>query len=224
MPSPSPCHDCQAPCCTHVDVALSSYDLHRLVRTLGVPWQLVAEARVEEAGAIPLGGAARMTLRLRRRSDESCTFLVRLATGHGRCGVYDARPSRCRVYPHHVELYRLSPEYDVALGRGALCPPAAAGRFSSAAMSTDTITALDDEIAERALELRLLRRWEAALAAARRQVQPGEFVAWSALLHEVLESVRGGVGEPRARWQLDAYRVIDGFPIALGGAAVSVVP
>lgn len=219
----SPCHDCQAPCCRRVDVALSSYDLYRLVRALGVPWQLVAEARPQSDGPVLLDPARgeRFALRLRARADESCTLLVRLPSGHARCGAYEARPSTCRVYPFHVALQAGSrPEYDVAVGRGALCPPAAAGRFAQAATATATTAALDEEIAERALELRLLARWEAAVAASRRPLQPGDFVAWSALLHEVLEAVRGAPGEARGRWQLDAYRVIDGFPLAMASAAV----
>lgn len=219
----SPCHDCQAPCCRRVDVALSSYDLYRLVRTVGVPWQLIAEVRPAAGGPIALdsAGVERFALRLRARTDESCALLVRLPSGHGRCGAYGARPSTCRVYPYHVELYRLSPDYDVLVGRGALCPPAATGRFAQLAMASATIAALDEEVAERALEQRLLRRWDAAVAASRRPLQLGDFVAWSGLLHEVLEAVRGEPGEARGRWQLDAYRVVDGFPLAMPSGAVA---
>jgi Fe-S-cluster containining protein len=46
-----------------------------------------------------------------------CIFLMRLAGGHERCGIYDHRPSACRTYPMRMEGRQIVQRPDL------LCPP-----------------------------------------------------------------------------------------------------
>jgi Fe-S-cluster containining protein len=46
-----------------------------------------------------------------------CVFLMELGGGHSRCGVYDDRPSVCRIYPTRMT------QGVLALGGDVLCPP-----------------------------------------------------------------------------------------------------
>lgn len=53
----------------------------------------------------------------RFRLDAACIFLVQLAGGHERCGIYDHRPVVCQAYP-----MQLAPG-GVVVEKRALCPP-----------------------------------------------------------------------------------------------------
>jgi len=130
-------------CCLVFDPELTGADLHRLVRGLGLaPSDIAALVPVRadqaEGHAIHFGDDRAWELRLRRTSlappaadsvadpaaadlyARRCGFLVGLAPGVDRCGVYAHRPMVCRTFP--TDLTALG----VMVGNPlAICPPGA---------------------------------------------------------------------------------------------------
>jgi len=213
LSSVSPCFECRAPCCAGPAVSLQPYDLYRLVRALGVPWQLLAQAHEAVDGPVFLDERRRVDFRLRQHGG-ACVLLLQLSSGHGRCGAHMSRPSRCRIYPFHVEVYRRSADYDVAVGTGAVCPPDSLARWAAVAADglDDARNLIDDEIAEHALTRRLMTRWDLARRAAPMALDSRHFVAFCERIYAILDEVRRG---PRAGWQLDAYQIVDAFPLTV---------
>jgi hypothetical protein len=187
-------------------VALGPFDLHRLPRACGVPWQMLFRVEPSREGLIALDDERRVTLYLRQRPDGACLLRLELPSGHMRCGVWDDRPSSCRVYPFHVELF--ADDYLVQLGAQAACPTDASHVLSRLAGATR----VDEEVGERALGQRVLKRWDAARREVDRPIEIRDFLAWNDRLHDVLAALRTG---DRSGWQLDAYNVVDAFPLGL---------
>ena len=139
-------------------------------------------------------------------------MLLQLSSGHGRCGAHAARPGRCRIYPFHVEVYRRSADYDVAVGLGAACPPDPAAQWAGLVRAEASRDLIDDEIAEQALTRKVMERWELARRAAPMTLDARHFVAFCERIYAILDGVRRG---PRMLWQLDAYQVVDAFPVTM---------
>jgi Fe-S-cluster containining protein len=159
--APSPCTTCGGPCCHGRGVALTAFDLCRLVDALGVPWEELAQIGVAHSGGFRLDeGPTRWGLRLRQRDNGSCLFALDGAIT--RCAAHPARPSACRIYPLHVALGE-DGGIAVALGNDAACPPAEAEVWSAHARSE----LVELEVAEHARWLDLVERWEATLDRAR---------------------------------------------------------
>lgn len=110
LPVINPCRTCPARCCK-MTVQVSLPDVLVYCHTLQVPFfagvTVVPGQHPEHAFA--LGPDPRFVrgeeawpgsgeLQLRRREDGRCHGLVDVG-GYERCGVYEARPSTCRVYP-----------------------------------------------------------------------------------------------------------------------------
>ncbi|MBI4399700.1 YkgJ family cysteine cluster protein [Candidatus Micrarchaeota archaeon] len=97
-----PCAECTAKCCKNYVVAITAYDLVRLVDKVdSLDWVDVVKATSVE---IPLahrfflfneGFPEEYLLCLKRDNAESCIFLGK----NNYCGVYNFRPMTCRVYP-----------------------------------------------------------------------------------------------------------------------------
>jgi Fe-S-cluster containining protein len=122
-----PCATCGA-CCYLYYVPLSGYDVWHISRSLGLdPSDFVV--------AYPKPPEAKYTFRLCHDGDtyelalekqgqfqigEPCVFLDRRDDGTSRCGIYDARPAACRVYPMDI-----TAENAMAIRPRALCPSGA---------------------------------------------------------------------------------------------------
>lgn len=106
----SPCAGCAAPCCVGRRVPLGDDEVERLAAALGL--DAGAFAARDEGG-----------WRLRRGEADACVFAVPLGA-ELRCGIHDARPRSCRVYPYHVAVR--GDGVGATLGDDAACPPARA--------------------------------------------------------------------------------------------------
>jgi Fe-S-cluster containining protein len=128
LPVLGACQLCPSRCC-RLNVKVSLPDAIHYCKTLGVPFfagmtfvpsdhrahsfEIERDPRVVPAEN---GWQGRAEIQLRRADDGACHALVRMA-GYERCGVYDARPSLCRLYP-------MTWTSDVAQGgpEAILCP------------------------------------------------------------------------------------------------------
>jgi hypothetical protein len=203
------CASCHGPCCFEHVVPISGYDLWRLARGLGVPWEALADTGVHR---VPLFAGFRLDrgpdhhfFQLRRRASGACQLLVELESGHRRCGAHGLRPGACRLYP-------LVPDRELgaALGEHAVCPDEPRAIYQGAAGELRAL--VDEDGADRQLDARARARWdvlarrvpvEAPLAVAR-------YVEWTAHLYEAIERLRT---VERGDWQLAAYALVDKFPL-----------
>jgi len=132
--SRSGCATCTtARCCVVFNPELTGFDLLRLAEAQErAPRDFAAfrPVRTDEAGADGirlLGDARTWVLCLRPRGDapsepggRPCVFLQTRAPGVRRCGVYPARPMRCRAFPTE-----LTPAGVMVDTPEAICPPGA---------------------------------------------------------------------------------------------------
>jgi Fe-S-cluster containining protein len=110
LPVLGACQLCPSRCC-RLNVKVSLPDAVHYCTTLGVPFfagmtfvpsdhgvhsfQIERDPRIVPAEN---GWTGRAEIQLKRQEDGACHALLRLG-GYERCGVYDARPSLCRLYP-----------------------------------------------------------------------------------------------------------------------------
>jgi len=128
LPVLQTCEVCPARCC-RFNVKVSLADAVHYCTTLGVPFfegmHLVPSDHKHHSFEVerdPIlnpeeeGWTGRAEIQLRRKEDGSCHALVEIG-GYERCGVYEARPTLCRLYP-------MSWTSDVAKGGPAVvvCP------------------------------------------------------------------------------------------------------
>ena len=119
-----PCEGCVGECCKHYLVGLSGHDLWTIATEMHLaPGQFVTIAQEHEATGVGFKlDATKMTFSLvlakRPGSDgrQQCIFLMELADGVGRCGIYPSRPSACRVYPAQLR------DGAVTFRDGIVCP------------------------------------------------------------------------------------------------------
>ncbi len=106
----NPCRLCPARCC-HTSIKASLPDVIRYCETLEVPIfaGFTVEQTLDERRGFKLDPDPRFhdpddgwpgwaALRLRRAPGGGCAGLIDVG-GYARCGVYDARPMNCRLYP-----------------------------------------------------------------------------------------------------------------------------
>jgi Fe-S-cluster containining protein len=122
-----PCEGCAGECCKHYLVGLSGHDVWSIATQMHLaPAQFVTIAQEHEATGVGFKlDATKMTFSLvlakRPGSDgrQQCIFLMELADGVGRCGIYPSRPSACRVYPAQLR------DGAVTFRDGIVCPKGA---------------------------------------------------------------------------------------------------
>lgn len=116
-----PCHDCSVACCRAFRIYLTSFDLQRIVLTLGVaaadiclPVQCAGENLDHRHLSFSLGEEERFLLAL-RRNRRGCLFLMKIGATQ-RCGIHQVRPLVCRSYP------LIASGRHLMMARQALCP------------------------------------------------------------------------------------------------------
>jgi Fe-S-cluster containining protein len=218
----NPCFGCTAGCCREYEVELSGYDLWRMARVLDAPWRGFAEVRRDfsatpggSLGAFVLDESAhRYTFWLRRSRGGACVALLELPGQQIRCGAHDARPLACRIYPYAL-VPATAPAHESIVAH-ALCPPLSRQRYEAARDAARP--AIDSELVERALWLRLVRRWnERARGASRTQpIDVDELIAWMFGAYDRLVPLRAS--SPKGAWPAIAGAFIDGLdlPALLG--------
>jgi Fe-S-cluster containining protein len=220
----NPCFGCTTGCCREYDVELSGFDLWRLVRGADVPWRALAEVRraftAERAAAVGAfvldESAHRYSLWLRRHRGGACVALLELPGQQMRCGAHAHRPLACRLYPYRPAVSPTAGAHGALVGH-ALCPPRSRQRFEAA--QAGVRPAIEAELVEHALWMRLVRRWnEIARGAARAQpLDVEELVAWVLAAYDRLEPLRAS--SPPTAGAAIAGAFIDGLEVpALVGA------
>ena len=198
------CAGCHGDCCTVHDVPLSAFELRRLRRALGLPWNAVATV-VEDRNMLARGvrlsrAPVWKRFNLRRRPSGACQFLLELEGGHRRCGVHALRPGACRIYP-------LLPDRTAQLGvfvsGHAICPPERAALYGEAAASLTAI--VDEDTAEELLWDRMVDRWELYGASSVEGFSIETFLAWCDGILDRIDALRVG---DRGQWQLSAYAMV----------------
>ncbi len=120
----NPCGTCGI-CCRSYIVPLCGYDVWRIstLQRLG-PEQFVIACEQGQPGADGFlldDGQSHYGLVLDKRGPVNpkrpCVFLIDLAGGHSRCGIYEHRPVVCQAYPMVLS------QTGVAQRRDSLCPP-----------------------------------------------------------------------------------------------------
>jgi Fe-S-cluster containining protein len=171
----SPCAGCQARCCVGRAVTLVAADVRRLQRALGVPWGEFAAVISDDDGFALVAGGPRYAFRLRARGDGTCVFAIDFSRER-RCGVHEARPLACRVYPFHVALGAARPL--ATIGNDAACPPAHAIAWSE--QLDAEWPSLDAAIAAAGRDSDARARWHAHLGATGRRYLVDDYLAWTA--------------------------------------------
>ncbi len=211
-PATDACAGCPAPCCFEHDVEVNGFDLVRLTRGLGLPWNSLVRD-VEEPHGLYFGfrldsGPTHHHFRLLRRESGACQLLLELAGGARRCGVHGLRPGACRIYPLRPDS---STQVGSIVGTHAICPPAQRLLYDDARASLRSI--VDEDEAEEELWSRVLARWDlrARSLPSGVKLEMAVLVAWLHAIYGALEPLRSGAD--RAVWQLLAYARVDEFPL-----------
>lgn len=109
---------CEAACCRAFSVAMHDRDVDHFARTTGL--QPVQFLELEEGQPVRLPLAQPYLL---ARDEGRCRFLQ---PAH-HCGVYEARPTACRLYPHFVIYWNSATERPVYEAPPPLAAAAVAG-------------------------------------------------------------------------------------------------
>jgi Fe-S-cluster containining protein len=145
-------------------VPLSGYDIWLIARRQRLDplsFVLALPRRENDPAGFRLDSSdSRLMLALdkrgRLRASADCVFLVELAGGHRRCGIYHERPAVCRAYPMELIDERLQ------LRRDVLCPPAG---WTAAQLADDHWrVALQRQRRHFDLYAEVVARWNAWLA------------------------------------------------------------
>lgn len=186
------CHDCNGLCCRRYHVPVNGRDLHRLSLALQLPAEAFVRVTETEEG---WRGAFRTSeedrfwrIELAHREDSTtCTFLIELPGGTGRCGVYPDRPDVCRNFP--IQMRHAVP----SVIEGIPCPPGCWEPVDEAAWAP----VLDHAELEWRIYETTLERWDgwAARRSSREPAEPAVLFAWLADLYIRLETIRADVGE-----------------------------
>lgn len=186
------CHDCNGACCRRYLVPVHGFDLHRLTRSQQLPVEAFARFSPTDPGS---RGAFRLSRDDRsfritlahRDGGSTCTFLLELPGGAGRCGVYPHRPDVCAVFPMEMSAGVPVVRDDVA------CPPGRWEPLDSAVWAP----ALDRAELEWRIYETALERWDGWVRrrAAGDPADPAMLLAWLADLYTRLDPIRAELGE-----------------------------
>lgn len=219
-----PCEDCGGKCCRNYIVPVTGHDVWRLNthQRLSPESFLVAGHQQGEHsdGFVLEAGGRSQFMALDKKGDfnryKPCVFLVELADGRARCGVYASRPTVCRVYPMTIHAGR------IGLHEHLICSPNA---WSAEEMSRPTwLATLKRTYMEFDIYSEVVKRWNARVAHS-----PGETFTlheyYSYLLNvysklaqleaetppdEMLQFLRSWPTPPRAGGSLEEMRLCRG--------------
>lgn len=190
-----PCHTCSGACCRNYIVGVTGYDIWRISTTerLAPESYLIAGHQKEEnsEGFLldPDGRPFFLALDKRGRFHryQPCVFLMDLASGNGRCGIYGHRPAACRVYPMTIS------RGEVRLAEHAICPP---GSWSQAEIARPNWReAVKRTFVESDIYTEVVSRWNARVAHSPGQsFTLNEFLSYLMNVHESLMRLEGEIG------------------------------
>jgi len=193
-----PCHNCQGACCRSYIVPVTGYDVWRISTSqrLAPESYLIAGHQSEEnsEGFLldPDGRPFFLALDKKGRFHryQPCIFLLSLAGGQYRCGIYSHRPTACRVYPMAID------KGGVRLSTHALCPP---NSWSQREIERPTwLKAIKRIYIESDLYTEVVARWNARVAHSPGQsFTLSEYLSYLMNAHDRLVRLEEEVGEER---------------------------
>jgi len=216
---PNPCATCGA-CCRSYLVPVCGYDVWLIsTRQHLSPEHFLIVLPQKRPGLdgfrlSPDGPPYGLALDKRGRlhPKQPCVFLVELAGGHARCGVYDHRPVVCQAYPMALR------EGAVAQRGDALCPP---GAWPAAAVARPAW-----RVAQQRQRLHfdvyheVVARWNARVAQAGEAFPAirfayGEYLSYLTNVYTRLADEDGEDGEDGADGETLLARALAGWPPGL---------
>ncbi|MDH6628271.1 Fe-S-cluster containining protein [Streptomyces sp. LBL] len=160
------CAGCTGQCCRDYKVGITVADVRRLAAGTALhPEEFLTLLEDDEGFRLRPGGPT-LDLYLLREKKRGCVFLMELAPGKARCGVYAHRPLVCSNFPTKLE------RGAVAIRQDTLCGP---DSWNLAAMELTTYRRdLERNRVAWAEHLSLVEEWNAAVDAGKRARTPRE--------------------------------------------------
>lgn len=115
------CASCSGNCCRRYRVGITIADIQRLAEGTGLhPNHFVRLMEDDDEGfKLKPGGPTMSTYLIRRKDTGGCQFLMEIAPGKARCGVYAHRPLVCSNFPTMLSRGSVSVRQDTVCGEDA---------------------------------------------------------------------------------------------------------
>jgi len=161
------CAGCTGECCRKYKVAVTVSDVRRVAAGTALhPEEFITLLEDDEGFRLRPDGPTLDLYLVRRPKNRGCVFLMELAPGKARCGVYAHRPLVCSNFP--TKLARGA----VAIRQDTVCGP---DSWNLAAMELATYRRdLERNRVAWAGHLSLVEEWNAAVDAGKRARTPRE--------------------------------------------------
>jgi Fe-S-cluster containining protein len=161
------CSDCGGRCCREYKVGITVRDVRVLAEGTAMrPGDFVRLLDTDKVGFRLRRGGPAKKLYLQLSAAGGCVFLMEIASGEARCGVYAHRPLVCSTFPLSIQ------RNVVTVRENTLCGP---GSWSLAAMDLPACRReLIHDDAARAEHRRIIREWNTLIDASDREATPEE--------------------------------------------------
>lgn len=162
------CADCGGKCCREYQVGVTVRDVRVLAEGTAMrPSDFIRLLNTKKEGfrLRPDGPAKKLYLQ-RSAEDTGCVFLMEIASGRARCGVYAHRPLVCSTFPMSIQ------RGVVTLREDTVCGP---DSWNLAAMDLPACRReLTHDDAARAEHREIIRAWNKRVDASGREASPQE--------------------------------------------------
>jgi Fe-S-cluster containining protein len=162
------CTDCGGKCCREYKVGITVRDVRVLAEGTAMrPGDFVRLLDTDKEGfRLRRGGPAKKLYLQRSTAGTGCVFLMEIASGKARCGVYAHRPLVCSTFPLSIQ------RNVVTLREDTICGP---DSWNLAAMDLPACRReLTRDDAARAEHRRIVREWNKLIDASDREATPEE--------------------------------------------------
>jgi Fe-S-cluster containining protein len=162
------CGDCGGKCCRTYKVGVTVRDVRVLAEGTAMrPGDFIRLMDTDKDGfRLRPGGPAQKLYLQRSAADTGCVFLLEIAPGQARCGVYAHRPLVCSTFPLSLQRGVVTPRDNVA------CPP---DSWNLAALDLPACRReLTKDDTARAEHKRIVKAWNELVDASGREWPPSE--------------------------------------------------
>lgn len=161
------CAACTGDCCRRYKVGVTVADVRRVASGTALhPEEFITLLEDETGFRLRPDGPAFDLYLVRRKETGGCVFLMEIASGKARCGVYAHRPLVCSNFPTTLE------RGAVAIRQDTVCGP---DSWNLAAMELNTYRRdIERNRAAWSEHLRVVEAWNTAVDARRRERTPRE--------------------------------------------------
>lgn len=161
------CAGCTGDCCRKYKVGVTTGDMRRLAEGTALhPEEFITLLEDDSGFRLEPDGPTLDLYLVRRKETGGCGFLMEIAPGKARCGVYAHRPLVCSNFPTTLE------RGAVGIRQDTVCGP---DSWNLAAMELTTYRRdLESNREAWADHRRLARKWNAAVKAGEQERSPRE--------------------------------------------------